>query len=157
MRELITFNSLNAKFEDWSSCWWSRHPTCLSQMEFPTLINWMNTLQVKGLLGCWFQFHSIFKSTLCKLTAKPDQKPPSGTSDLALYYLLMSHKKDTWLKWVNNKYLVKESKQNSSRSDLIWNYFVCTLFCLFDLILYVPSISFQLNRDESSLVEPVLS
>ena len=30
-------------------------------------------------------------------------------------------------------------------------------FCLFDLILYVPSTIFQLNRDESSWVEPVLS
>ena len=29
--------------------------------------------------------------------------------------------------------------------------------CLFDLILYVPSTIFQLNRDGSSLVEPVLS
>ena len=31
------------------------------------------------------------------------------------------------------------------------------LFCLFDLILYVPSTIFQLNRDRSSWVEPVLS
>ena len=31
------------------------------------------------------------------------------------------------------------------------------LFCLFDLILYVPSTIFQLYRDESSWVEPVLS
>ena len=30
-------------------------------------------------------------------------------------------------------------------------------FCLFYLILYVPSTLFQLNRDESSWVEPVLS
>ena len=30
-------------------------------------------------------------------------------------------------------------------------------FCLFDLILYVPSTIFQLNRDKSSWVEPVLS
>ena len=30
-------------------------------------------------------------------------------------------------------------------------------FCLFDLILYVRSTIFQLNRDESSWVEPVLS
>ena len=30
-------------------------------------------------------------------------------------------------------------------------------FCLFDLILYVPSTIFQLNRDGSSWVEPVLS
>ena len=29
--------------------------------------------------------------------------------------------------------------------------------CLFDLILYVPSIIFQLNRDGSSWVEPLLS
>ena len=29
--------------------------------------------------------------------------------------------------------------------------------CLFDLILYVPSSIFQLNRDGSSWVEPVLS
>ena len=28
---------------------------------------------------------------------------------------------------------------------------------LFDLILYIPSTIFQLNRDESSWVEPVLS
>ena len=31
------------------------------------------------------------------------------------------------------------------------------LFCLFDLILYVPSTIFQLNMDGSSWVEPVLS
>ena len=31
------------------------------------------------------------------------------------------------------------------------------IFCLFDLILYVPSTIFQLYRDESSWVEPVLS
>ena len=31
------------------------------------------------------------------------------------------------------------------------------LFCLFDLILLVPSKIFQLNRDGSSGVEPVLS
>ena len=31
------------------------------------------------------------------------------------------------------------------------------LFVLFDLILYVPSTIFQLNRDGPSRVEPVLS
>ena len=30
-------------------------------------------------------------------------------------------------------------------------------FCLFDLLLYVPSTIFQSNMDGSSLVEPVLS
>ena len=35
--------------------------------------------------------------------------------------------------------------------------FVCLFVCLFDLILYVPSTIFQLYRDGSSWVEPVLS
>ena len=35
------------------------------------------------------------------------------------------------------------------------NYLV-SRFCLFDLILYVPSTIFQLNRDGSCWVEPVL-
>ena len=33
----------------------------------------------------------------------------------------------------------------------------CLFVCLFDLILYVPSTIFQLNRDGSSWVEPVLN
>ena len=38
------------------------------------------------------------------------------------------------------------------------NLTVDNLFvCLFDLILYIPSTILQLNRDGSSLVEPVLS
>ena len=32
-----------------------------------------------------------------------------------------------------------------------------SIFCLFVLVLYVPSTIFQLNRDGSSWVEPVLS
>ena len=35
--------------------------------------------------------------------------------------------------------------------------FSLTVVCLFDLILYVPSTIFQLNRDGSSWVELVLS
>ena len=41
-----------------------------------------------------------------------------------------------------------------------WYYFLCfeyNSFCLFDLIIYVPSTIFQLNRVESSRVEPLLS
>ena len=34
---------------------------------------------------------------------------------------------------------------------------IMTFVCLFALILYFPSTIFQLNRDGSSLVEPVLS
>ena len=36
-------------------------------------------------------------------------------------------------------------------------YSVKKFVCLFDLILYVPSTIFQLNRDGSSWIEPVLS
>ena len=43
--------------------------------------------------------------------------------------------------------LIETSQQISS----------CLFVCLFDLILYVPSTIFQLNRDVSSLVELVLS
>ena len=42
--------------------------------------------------------------------------------------------------------------QDSHLSGLTWVNFV-----LFDLILYVPSTIFQLNRDGSVWVEPVLS
>ena len=37
------------------------------------------------------------------------------------------------------------------------SYVLFVFVCLFDLILYVPSTIFQLNRDGSSWVEPVLS
>ena len=37
------------------------------------------------------------------------------------------------------------------------NIYFIGLICLFDLILYGPSTIFQLYKDESSWVEPVLS
>ena len=45
---------------------------------------------------------------------------------------------------------------NMGRSRTCQNIITCK-FCLFDLIIDVPSTIFQLNRDESSWVEPVLS
>ena len=36
-------------------------------------------------------------------------------------------------------------------------YSAVSFVCLFDLILYIPSTIFQLNRDGSSWVEPLLS
>ena len=45
---------------------------------------------------------------------------------------------------------------NSQSSDNSAKLF-SALIVLFDLILYVPSKIFQLNRDDSSWVEPVLS
>ena len=40
---------------------------------------------------------------------------------------------------------------------ILHSKFFLICFCLFDLILYVPSAIFHLNRDGSSWVEPVLS
>ena len=54
----------------------------------------------------------------------------------------------------------------NTTSESLKSLFFCILislavdilfYFLFDLILYVPSTIFQLYRDESSLVEPVLS
>ena len=47
------------------------------------------------------------------------------------------------------------SKYKSYGQNKLIYYLV--FVCLFDLILYVPSTIFQLNRDGSSWVEPVLS
>ena len=48
--------------------------------------------------------------------------------------------------------------QPPEKSDLQYKCLVLILFvCLFELILYIPSTTFQLNRDGSSWVEPVLS
>ena len=52
-----------------------------------------------------------------------------------------------FLKTTKNIELKKKSK---AKPNMI-------LVCLFDLILYVPSTIFQLYRDGSSWVEPVLS
>ena len=54
---------------------------------------------------------------------------------------------------VNNK------RKLCLKYDIYHSYFSSDfrMFVLFDLILYVPSTIFQLNRDGSSWVEPVLS
>ena len=49
-------------------------------------------------------------------------------------------------------YLSFKSVCNEEHKEVICNM---TYFCLFDLILYVPSTIFQLYRDGSSWVEPV--
>ena len=48
------------------------------------------------------------------------------------------------------------SKLYNIHPELIVRYNI-GLFCLFDLVLYVPSTIFQLNRDGSFWAEPVLS
>ena len=54
---------------------------------------------------------------------------------------------------------IEGSDQPAQMCRLIWVFDrrTCRLVCLFDLILYVPSTIFQLYRDGSSWVEPVLS
>ena len=55
---------------------------------------------------------------------------------------------------LEKEYTALKSKENEDQIELrVSNLFVC----LFDLILYVPSTIFQLYRDGSSWVEPVLS
>ena len=50
-------------------------------------------------------------------------------------------------------FLSPKSYLTSGYDIIFWH----DMICLFDLILYVPSTIFQLNRDGSSLVEPTLS
>ena len=70
-------------------------------MEFPTFINWTNPIQILGLLGSKFQFHSNFKKVILQAnSAEPDQTPRSAASDMVLHCLSMSHKKDARLIWV---------------------------------------------------------
>ena len=62
------------------------------------------------------------------------------------------------LKIKENTYSEKCSHENSNLVIEEVEAAVDALFvCLFDLILYVPSTIFQLYRDVSSWVEPVLS
>ena len=61
----------------------------------------------------------------------------------------------TILKTVSNQEVTL--KRLISMLPLAYSKAVCWGFCLFDLILYVPSTIFQLYRDGSSWVEPVLS
>ena len=57
------------------------------------------------MLGSIFHLHSNLNRTFDKQTVSvsvdPDQMPRFAASDLALYSLPMSHKKDARLIWVN--------------------------------------------------------
>ena len=72
-------------------------------------------------------------------------------------------------KWVIKLFCGRNKKTSNDQvkfaeKDITTNLIACELsikrvdlFVLFVLILYVPSTTFQLNRDGSSWVEPVLS
>ena len=53
----------------------------------------------------------------------------------------------------NRERIAEEAKLLKTKSDEVMENTVC----LFDLIIYVPSTMFQLSRNGSSWVEPVLS
>ena len=53
--------------------------------------------------------------------------------------------------------LIERDREYLALSFIVIHALHDCCFCLFDLILYVPSTIFQLYRDGSSWVEPVLS
>ena len=53
--------------------------------------------------------------------------------------------------------LLIKAKIPKSEEVSCFKSLICGFVCLFDLILYAPSTIFQLNRDGSSWVEPILS
>ena len=59
---------------------------------------------------------------------------------------------------INKAAIAISLSRNDEQTESVSRMF-CTLAfaCLFDLILYVPSTIFQLYRDGSSWVEPVIS
>ena len=69
-------------------------------MHFPILINWTSPFPILGLLGGIFHFYSNFERDFCKQTME-NLIRHCKMSDLVLHSLLMSHKKDARLIWVN--------------------------------------------------------
>ena len=76
--------------------------THLCRMDFPISINSMGSFPILGLLGGIFPSHSNFNRTFCKQTVETlIRRPHYVASDLGLHCLLMSHKNDAGLIWVN--------------------------------------------------------
>ena len=67
-------------------------------MKRPTFIKWNSPFSSSGLKGVAFHSYSNFNITNNR---EPDQTLQSVASDLGLYYLSMSHKKNASLIWVN--------------------------------------------------------
>ena len=67
------------------------------------------------------------------------------------------HEKTCLQGFANNKGADQSAHPHRLTSDFVIRVLVSVVSCLFDLILYVPSTIYQLNRDGSSWVEPVLS
>ena len=138
--------------------------THICLMDFPFLINLTIPFPILGLLGGIFNFYLKFDRTFCKQAVET----------------LIRHSVLWRVIWVCTDFLCptkrmlglcglrEEGLNHPSICTCFTNLknhvtcisiivFVCLFVCLFDLILYVPSTIFQLNRDGSSWVEPVLS
>ena len=67
--------------------------TILSRMKLPTFIKWNSPLSSSGLLCVVFHSYSNYNRTSCKQTVEKQ----NVASDIGLYYLSMSHKKNACL------------------------------------------------------------
>ena len=74
--------------------------TFLRQTKLPTFIKWTSPFSSSWLLGFVFHSYSNFNRTSCKHAVELVQTLQYVASDLGLYYLSMSHKKNTRLIWV---------------------------------------------------------
>ena len=73
--------------------------THICQMYFPILINWTSQFPILVFVGGIFHFNSNFKRNFCNQTV--ENLIRHCASDLVLHCLLISHKIDAWLIWVN--------------------------------------------------------
>ena len=93
----------------------------------------------------------------------PDQDRLSVSPDLRPYRLQRLSADDKVraskepIKIIVCEYLKRYSLKESHQDDTMSYHILVSLICLFDLIPYVPSTIFQLNRNGSSWVEPALS
>ena len=70
--------------------------TILSRMKLPTFIKWNCPLSSSWLLCVVFHSYSNYDRTSCKQIVEKQ----TVASDIGLYYLSLSHKKNASLKWV---------------------------------------------------------
>ena len=82
--------------------------TLLRRMKLPTYIKWTSLFWSPWLLGVVFHSYSNFDGRSCK---QPDQTMQSVASDLGLYYMSLSHKKNTSLIWVKYLCCIRYSHQ----------------------------------------------
>ena len=82
-------------------------------MDLPTLISRRCVIPILGALGgIFFVFVQILiKNSVYTDSGEPDQTPRFAASDLGLYCLSISYKKDIMLIWVKEYENVKDTDQ----------------------------------------------